>query len=317
MKKKLIILLFVCLGAVTACSDDGNPVAERIVVLKGAIGYATRAAIYSGYEQELAVCFCRQDESPVQRGTYGTYRLCTAVRGGGSGSRPIRFDLPQLYPDNGRKIRLWGYYPRDGAFPDDATGTVSFEIDGKTDIMATDLLEGNNTSPVSFCTFNHLQTQLQFTCYSDQASAWGTIRSIEVLDVPAVWQLNLTDEKTRFWAATESRLLKNIRVSGISDLPVPEAELHSGTKPDAQGYILLPVGDETAGEPVQLRIITVRNDPKGVAKETEHRATIRLDNGLMPGMIHGIELFFSNSVIDVVPVRVSEWKEEDKGIIDL
>lgn len=317
MKKRFIILLFVCLGIAAACSDADNPIPERTVALKGAIGYATRAAIYSGYEQELAVCFCRQDELPVSRGMYGPYSVCTAVRGGGSGSRPIRFDTPQLYPEDGCRIRLWGYYPRDGVWPDDATGTVSFTIDGKTDIMATDLLEGSNIAPVSFCTFNHLQTQLQFTCYSDQASEWGAIRSIEVLDVPAVWRLHLTDAKNRFKAATETRQLKNILVNGIADLPIPEVELHGGVKPDAQGYILLPVDDETAGESVRLRIVTARSGKGGLENETEHAATIRLDKGLMPGMIHGIELFFTNSVIDVIPVRVSEWKEQDKGIIDL
>ena len=92
------------------------------------------------------------------------------------------FDVPQYYlvreTNNGTK--LVGWYPQAEA----AGGVVAWTIDGVSDVMLTDELEGNKNADARFGTagkifeFAHCLTQLKVWAYAvDEAAknVWGTI----------------------------------------------------------------------------------------------------------------------------------------------
>ena len=94
-----IVIAFISIAilpGLAACSDSNptpEPVPETAVCLEGAIGQSTRGVIGSGYEQDLEVCFARQDETVVPRESYGMWNMYEAVRTGGKGNRRVLFVL--------------------------------------------------------------------------------------------------------------------------------------------------------------------------------------------------------------------------------
>ncbi len=318
MNKLIVITTFVCLRGLTACSDSNPtppPVPETAICLEGAIGASTRGIIGSGYEQELKVSFARQDESAVSTDTYSGWAVHEAVRQGGRGNRPIVFAESQSYPEDGRHIRLHGYYPAEGEPTADAgTGKVTFRIDGTTDIMATGILEGNGFVPVTTCTFRHLLTQVRLVCYSDRADAWGTIQTIEAADVHTRQELDLSAETPRLADISVAEDIKNLPVQDIAGLLIPQV-VSDGSSPEAQGYLLLPVFsvDGTAAHPLHLRITTTK-DGNGNLKETISDVFIRIEGGFQIGKSHIVSLLFTGAGnIQAMHVSVEAWTEQEQG----
>lgn len=318
MNKLIVITTFVCLRSLTACSDSNPtppPVPETAICLEGAIGASTRGIIGSGYEQELKVSFARQDESAVSTDTYSGWAVHEAVRQGGRGNRPIVFAESQSYPEDGRHIRLHGYYPAEGEPTADAgTGKVTFRIDGTTDIMATGILEGNGFVPVTTCTFRHLLTQVRLVCYSDRADAWGTIQTIEAADVHTRQELDLSAETPRLADISVAEDIKNLPVQDIAGLLIPQV-VSDGSSPEAQGYLLLPVFsvDGTAAHPLHLRITTTK-DGNGNLKETISDVFIRIEGGFQIGKSHIVSLLFTGAGnIQAMHVSVEAWTEQEQG----
>ena len=302
----------------TACSDSNPtppPVPETVICLEGAIGASTRGIIGSGYEQELKVSFARQDESALSTGTYSGWAVHEAVRQGGRGNRPIVFAESQSYPENGRHIRLHGYYPAEGEPVADAgTGKVTFCIDGTTDIMATGILEGNGYVPVTTCMFCHLLTQVRLVCYSDRADAWGTIQTIEAADVHTRQELDLSAETPRLADISVAEDIKNLPVQDIAGLLIPQV-VSDGLSPEAQGCLLLPVFsvDGTADHSLHLRITTTK-DGNGNLKETLSDVFIRIEGGFQIGKSHIVSLFFTEAAnIQTMHVCVEAWTEDEQG----
>lgn len=318
MNKLIVITTFVCLRGLTACSDSNPtppPVPETAICLEGAIGASMRGIIGSGYEQELKVSFARQDESAVSTDTYSGWAVHEAVRQGGRGNRPIVFAESQSYPEDGRHIRLHGYYPAEGEPTADAgTGKVTFRIDGTTDIMATGILEGNGFVPVTTCTFRHLLTQVRLVCYSDRADAWGTIQTIEAADVHTRQELDLSAETPRLADISVAEDIKNLPVQDIAGLLIPQV-VSDGSSPEAQGYLLLPVFsvDGTAAHPLHLRITTTK-DGNGNLKETISDVFIRIEGGFQIGKSHIVSLLFTGAGnIQAMHVSVEAWTEQEQG----
>ena len=301
-----------------ACSDSNptpEPVPEIAVCLEGAIGESTRGVIGSGYEQDLKVCFARQDETTVPGEGYGTWGIYEAVRRGGKGNRPIVFAQSQSYPEDGRRIRLHGYYPAKGESEAVAgTGKVAFTVDGTTDIMSTGILTGSGYSPVQTCMFRHLLTQVRLVCYSDRADGWGTIKTIEALDVHTRQRLDLGQETPCLNDISSNDGIKNIPVQDIVNLPIPDVT--SGEDlPEAQGYLLLPVSpvDGTAEHPLHLRITTTK-DGRGTESETVSEVSFHIEGGFQTGKSHVVTLFFTDkSQIQTTSVSVEGWTDREQN----
>lgn len=325
MKNRIVIATLVFLSGFAACSDDGGgsalpPVSKAVVRLEGAIGLSTRGVIGSGYNEDLKVCFARQDETGVSQDTYGSWSVHSAVRSGGGGSRPIVFGESQIYPSDSRNIHLHGYYPADSvglAEPDATMGKVTFTIDGKTDIMATGRITASagtppdNPLPVE-CTFYHLLTQLSFVCYSDEADKWGKIVKIEATDIPLKQELDWTAETPLLTIAADDST-GALPVQEIAQ-EIPQVNVGS-TPPAAKGYILLPAADGF-GKPDNLLwlAITTSKDGNGNEVETTTRLYVTAPtDGFKIGFQHIVSLFFTDGIgIEVARVDVSPWVVQDE-----
>lgn len=320
MKMDRLIVFMIVLWGVIGCSDDDGgellPVPERVISLQSAIGQSTRGVIGSSYDEDLVVCFARQDETDKASESYEMWNVYKAVRTGGSGSRPIVFDDLQLYPNEGRNIRLHGYYPAEGK---PAAGKVTFMLDGMTDIMATGKLTANAYAPVQDCTFRHLLTQVRLLCYSDHADQWGTIVKIEAMDVHTQLELDLAAETPRLDdLSSGDEVIKNIFVQDITDLSIPQIKA-GDEQPDPQGYILLPVSpvDGTKARPLQLRITTTK-DGRGNGNEMVSDVFVHVEGGFLTGKSHVISLFFTASGgIQATSVGVEPWTDREQGDIPI
>ena len=313
----IISISIAILPGLAACSDSNptpEPVPETAVCLEGAIGQSTRGVIGSGYEQDLEVCFARQDETVVTTESYGMWNMYEAVRTGGKGNRPIVFAQSQSYPEDGRHIRLHGYYPAKGEAEAVAgTGKVTFIVDGTTDIMSTGILTGSGYVPVQTCTFRHLLTQVRLVCYSDRSDSWGTIKTIEVLDVHTRQELDLKQETPHLDDISSDDGIKNIPVQDIANLPIPEVTADEDL-PEPQGYLLLPVSpvDGTAEHPLHLRITTTK-DGRGTEHETVSEVSFHIEGGFQTGKSHVVTLFFTDkSQIQTTSVSVEAWTDHEQ-----
>ncbi len=317
MNKLIVIATIVSLSGLTACSD-GNPVKppvpEPTVRLEGTIGLSTRAVIGSDYEEELEVCFARQDETIISAESYGEWSVCKAVREGGAGNRPIVFDEPQWYPSDGRTIRLHGYYPAGDGTVDTQAGKATFTVDGNTDIMATGCLSASTYEPVRTCTFRHLLTQIVWVCYGDCPELWGAVRKIEAVEVHTRQELDCRLELPSLTDVSSGDGIRNVLVQDIAGLTIPPVT-EGEELPDPQGYILLPVSpvDGTAAHPLHL-LITTTKDGKGNEVETVTPVSVTVEGGFQRGRRHVVSLLFSeNSAVRISSVRVEAWTEYDAG----
>lgn len=313
----IISISIAILPGLAACSDSNptpEPVPETAVCLEGAIGQSTRGVIGSGYEKDLEVCFARQDETTVSKESYGTWGIYEAVRTGGKGNRPIVFVESQSYPEDGRRIRLHGYYPAKGESGVVAgTGKVTFIVDGTTDIMSTGILTASGYVPIQTCTFRHLLTQVRLVCYSDQADRWGTIKTIEAIDVHTRQTLDLEQETSHLDDISSGDAIKNIPIQDIANLPIPEVTAGEDL-PESQGYLLLPVSpvDGTAEHPLHLRITTTK-DGRGTEHETVSEVSFHIEDGFQTGKSHVVTLFFTDkSQIQTTSVGVEAWTDHEQ-----
>lgn len=319
MKNRIITAILICFSAFTACSDDSKhpplPAVETTVRLEGAIGRSTRTVIGSGYTHDLDVYFARQDETTTSGGAYGVWSRHGAVRSGGAGNRPIVFAETQLYPADGRSIRLHGYYPAvDATSFDAAVGRVTFVIDGATDLMATECLVANTYAPVSTCTFHHLLTQIQLVCYSDVPEKWGEITSVEAVGIHTVQQLALSGGSPSLTDVSSAEGIQNIPVPDIVNLPIPQIE-EGAELPGPQGVVLLPA-DEVAHS-FCWQIATTK-DGNGGEVATVSTVSISVEGGFQVGKRHIVSLFFTDGTqIKPSLVGVEAWTEQEQEEIPI
>lgn len=163
-----------------ALSDAGSKALASLPV--------TRAVVDANHEADLRVSFARIDQNGADGGwpSYTTASVlgatCKGNAAGVTRATSIVFDVPQYYlvreTDNGTK--LVGWYPQAEA----AGGVVAWTIDGVSDVMLTDELEGNKNADARFGTagkifeFAHCLTQLKVWAYAvDEAAknVWGMI----------------------------------------------------------------------------------------------------------------------------------------------
>ncbi|MDE7305731.1 MAG: fimbrillin family protein [Alistipes sp.] len=151
-------------------------------------------AIQAGHTSDLDVAFARLDEGAA--GAYpADYSGASALNATWKGTlastdadtTDIVFATKQYYLSSGKGTKLVGWYPR-GTFN---SGVVTVAIDGDSDILLTQELEGNKVDGSRFgqtgkiFNFDHQLTWLKFAVYAADADAkdvWGNITSIKLKD---------------------------------------------------------------------------------------------------------------------------------------
>ena len=200
---KKFILLFSAIAVMASCTKSnelipGTDTPEEIRLTSNIGLTAESRAVITNATASLEFSFVRLDQSAAD-GTYPAYTtISTALdvtrsAGGATASTPttIAFDGGAQYyltHTTHFKTKLVGWYPR--ATP--ASGVVTIPVDGDTDIMLSQEIEGDRTAPANkfgtsgkVFTFAHQLTQVQVKAYAaDDAAitAWGEITSIKLKD---------------------------------------------------------------------------------------------------------------------------------------
>jgi hypothetical protein len=99
----------------------------------------------------------------------------------------LTFDTPQYYQTNGDNTALLGVHPAVGNGWDPSAQEVTYTIDGKTDIMATDFVAASKMDAQPALTYRHILTLINVRVYAqDKATIdrWGDVISIAVIGQP-------------------------------------------------------------------------------------------------------------------------------------
>jgi uncharacterized protein (TIGR02145 family) len=306
MKRIISIMLFLPL-LMTACKNDtevDNPDSTPITLLAniGSIGVETRGSgvIDDSYASNLDVNFARIDQG--DNGAYpenDTYPLSpyfastalAATRAAGSGNRSITFATPQTYSLYNSKFVGW--YPRAAM----TSGAVNFTVDGSTDIMLTNEVEGSSSSTFNSgenktFTFAHQLTQLQLKVYAESNKAvtdWGTITSIKVTNQQTQCNVILPD-RVSFVDGAES----NVAFTGVTSAALPVGSTVNS------GYVMIP--EVAASGTLTLEIVTTLGGTKNVT------LTAPATGGLAKSNAYVYTLKFTQTSISVVgTAQVGEW----------
>ncbi len=174
-----------------AAAADGDLVEIRLgaavgapsaSIVAGDASAATRATV-DGLEP-LTFKILRIDET-ASKTWAGSYTAFSASRPSLLGFKygELAFSATQYYQTNGLRSRLTGYYPESGTWTT-VTQTASWAIDGSTDILLADPVEGTKTSTTPLnLDFRHALAQVQiYACAESEkaASMWGGIAKVEV-----------------------------------------------------------------------------------------------------------------------------------------
>lgn len=139
--------------------------------------------------KRLDIALARVNETASGYGAqWGTAQLDATIET----TKKVTFDKKQYYSPAGLKTKLIGWYPASDATynnNDGGNATVSWTaIDGKTDLLVSDLREGSKANPftaehTNVLTFDHLLTQIQIKAYAlsqEEADIWGEVDKITI-----------------------------------------------------------------------------------------------------------------------------------------
>lgn len=308
------LLATMILGSCSNNEDPANTPGTDEIQLNAGIGVQTRGegVISPDYEKDLKVAFARYDA--VNTAAWAGLDL-KAVRIGGSGATPIAFEMTQTYdlvtPTN--STTLIGYYPRPGVTPS-STGTDPFNaqytIDGSTDIMATNPVNGSKSSPINKpITFNHQLAQLQFRCVgsSEAIAKWQDI-AIKVKSVPTALSLKINKGANPLLTADTPGVDGDLDVVGGSKTPQSPDEANPTT-----GYVMLyPVANlGTEGKALSVEIT-------GLYDSNSQTKTVSIKNiagGLQKGVSHLITLIFTvdGDISASATADIAPWNPGNAG----
>lgn len=197
-------------GVSLAVSPDAKAASSSA---DGAALPATRAVINKKHG-EVALAFARVDATAAGSGAAASYpawsdskceylnaTLASNSADATPAEKDITFATKQYYLASGYYTKLVGwapsvasdsdgktFTPATGAASTFSAGTVTCPIDGATDIMLSQELEGNKVAASQFSAsnpfaFNHLLTQIKVSAYAADAAGkeqWGAITAIKV-----------------------------------------------------------------------------------------------------------------------------------------
>ncbi len=177
-------------GGISLAVDPSAPV-------QASVPFDTRSIVNAAHD-DLQISILRLDatDATPTYPAYNTYStalnatLCKFVSGSTTDGEKgeINFATAQFYQTNGLKTKLIGWYPQVGATPGSsiASGVVTCDIDGDTDIMLSDEQAGDKNNKITTpLNFSHLLTQIQVSAYaatSDAKNVWGGILDVSVKD---------------------------------------------------------------------------------------------------------------------------------------
>jgi hypothetical protein len=344
----------------SACSGDDEHSGSRPVEIFVSTGFdpVTRGEgsisegdILSGKSLPLSVV--RIDQVSESDGSYTPYANTNDANGVGAhrdghlqmfnwDEIRIEFDDTEYYLDRttNNKTKLIAWYPAVGSGAGDSewnvdgggVATVGFTVDGSTDILFSNLVEGSKDNPYDKnsekVTFSHLLTRFRVRVYAydtDVEGQFGKIKSISVVSaqkaiaqLPAVGAASGAKPTTTF--------------TGTSELPIIRKDPADHT-PIAYDLVIPILGpsdpnDTTTGLAGYVLVAPVANTDEVTLKvETEYQGTkevkIKAPNvapnadGFGAGKSYTLALEFRTKGLEFVNVTILDWEEEETITADI
>lgn len=286
----------------------------------------------------LDIALARVNETASGYGAqWGTAQLDATI----NTDKTVAFDKKQYYSPAGLKTKLIGWYPATGATYNNADGgsaTVSWTaIDGKTDLLVSDLREGSKANPFTkeksnVLTFDHLLTQIQIKAYAlsqEEADIWGEVDYITITDkketckitLPATSGSSSGDKCVPSFTKDGDGVLELVKEdpadnASLSDMTVGVSVAGDGsdkaTVAKLWGYAMFSPVD--AGGSLTLTIHFKAGGTKDVVIQGASTGNPLYTNGLRAGYSHLIYLKFGLSEEDeIVPeVKITNWQTGDE-----
>ena len=339
----------------SACSRDEHPGSKPVEILVstgfGSVSGVETRGEGSIYEKDilsdkpLPLSVVRIDQTSESDASYLPY-TATAVADGVGYPRDghlTRFntDIRMAFDDEAYYLsraknnmtKLIGWYPAvsEGgsvwAVDGSATATVSFTVDGETDVLMSDLVKGSKDNPFldnNKMTFNHLLTRFRVRVYTYDAGVgelFGKIKSITlagkkqtcVAQLPAVSAESGGTPTTTFTGNADLPLIQKDPADNTViayNLPVPllSSDAENGPTVGLAGYAMVaPVA--SAGQV----ILNIETEKQGIKTVTIAASSDTAPNpdGFAAGKSYTLALEFNTKGIEFVNVTILDWEEEE------
>lgn len=273
--------------------------------------------------QELAITLIRWDENQGNDNVSGRNELSATMSmpaTDGSWRRDITFDVSQFYHDRQGDVGFAGWYPasdnagwvKTGGKVIASDNTMTYNLDGTTDVMLSDFSRGNFQSGMPALTFHHALSMYKIYAYAvdeECKKSWGEVNQVTLSNLPQQLKVNLPATFTEDWEPEYTY-----------ETPTPEG----GGDPTYKSYDLLddnkqkelPVGMANAievgtllhGKPagggqVKEGVLRIKAQTSNQTQAVE----VAVVRDFQPGHTYHIYLKFSEKGIINAEVSATDW----------
>ncbi len=312
-----------------------------------AVRVATKAAVdqTTALDSDMKINLIRWDEggSAVTAGREELSAEMGAVPEAGTWYRDIRVSPAQFYVDRTKEVGFAGWYPAKdspegaGWVLDERTenevtdsyvihedNTMTFRIDGTTDVMVSNFVKGNYTSGIPAMEFSHALCWYNIYAYAvdaDTKAEWGDLTRLTLTNLPEEVVIKLPDDISQSddiefsYRGGEETGNEDWAQDGII---IWDTEKHPDTNPAKDLPVGLPavvkdqafVGTLLGGAPLQKVL--------GIEARTTRQTSgnsVSIARNFKPGYIYNIFLRFSSKGIINAEVSASEWHYNESDIV--
>ncbi len=349
--KYSIVSAAVCLMSAGCVRENLEEAAGDMRISIGAkvdaVRVATKAAVdqTTALDSDMKINLIRWDEGG-SAGTAGREELSAemgAVPDAGTWYRDIRVSPAQFYVDRTKEVGFAGWYPAKdssegaGWVLDERTengvtdryvihedNTMTFRIDGTTDVMVSNFVKGNYTSGIPAMEFSHALCWYNIYAYAvdaDTKAEWGDLTRLTLTNLPEEVVIKLPDDISQSDEIEFS--YRGGEETGNEDWAqdgtiIWDTEKHPDTNPAKDLPVGLPavvkdqafVGTLLGGAPLQKVL--------GIEARTTRQTSgnsVSIARNFKPGYIYNIFLRFSSKGIINAEVSASEWHYNENDIV--
>ena len=349
--KYSIVSAAVCLMSAGCVRENLEEAAGDMRISIGAkvdaVRVATKAAVdqTTALDSDMKINLIRWDEGG-SAGTAGREELSAemgAVPDAGTWYRDIRVSPAQFYVDRTKEVGFAGWYPAKdssegaGWVLDERTengvtdsyvihedNTMTFRIDGTTDVMVSNFVKGNYTTGIPAMEFSHALCWYNIYAYAvdaDTKAEWGDLTRLTLTNLPEEVVIKLPDDISQSDEIEFS--YRGGEETGNEDWAqdgtiIWDTEKHPDTNPAKDLPVGLPavvkdqafVGTLLGGAPLQKVL--------GIEARTTRQTSgnsVSIARNFKPGYIYNIFLRFSSKGIINAEVSASEWHYNESDIV--
>lgn len=287
--KKLLFISLIAVAVMESCSHGIQSMPEHECTerqITASLGFATKATLSDADAFELD--FVRMDNASTTT-NYKFTTVGTGSRAASSESGKIAFTGQYYNKNNAHSYFRCFNRLTSGVKVDNQAKTMTWTLDGKSDLLASDVwYAGNYAAPSSSAvTFKHLLSKIEVKCQSQSGGLlsvvrklWGDIKSISVsINQKAVYNY---DTNTFSYTTPVSQPL----FAGVSDNTLTLASILDFGSSDVTASVMLP---PTTSETLSLSVTTVLLGVKKI--------DVKLSGGVVAGKVHSITLYFPSSIL--------------------